>query len=188
MQSLQDHFLLAMPSLDDSFFNRSLIYICEHNDQGAMGLVVNIPVNLSLKSLLEQVEMEQSAAINDSVDMEQIVFQGGPIAQERGFVLHSPKEGFNSSLSLNKQLMVTTSKDVLQTLGTFDQPEHYIVALGYSGWEAGQLEQEIIDNAWLTLPASADLIFKEPVHKRWESAAQLLGVDVWQLSSQVGHA
>ncbi|GGA97096.1 UPF0301 protein [Agarivorans gilvus] len=187
INTLQNQFLIAMPSLNDPFFKRSVVYLCEHNEDGAMGLVINVPVDLSVESLLQQVELhENSEMIRE--DLNRPVYQGGPVAQERGFVLHSPMKGFNSSLKVSDELMVTTSKDVLDTLGTDAQPHDYIVTLGYASWEAGQLEQEIADNSWLTLPASTEIIFDTPSHKRWEAAAKSLGIDIWQLSSEVGHA
>ncbi len=187
INTLQNQFLIAMPSLEDPFFKRSVVYLCEHNDEGAMGLVINVPVDLSVESLLQQIELQDQAEMIRE-DLDRPVYQGGPVSQERGFVLHSPVKGFSSSLKVSEELMVTTSKDVLDTLGTDSQPSEYIVTLGYASWEAGQLEQEIAENSWLTLPASTDIIFSTPIHKRWEAAAKSLGIDIWQLSNQVGHA
>ncbi|WP_432451796.1 MULTISPECIES: YqgE/AlgH family protein [unclassified Agarivorans] len=187
MNTLQNQFLLAMPSLNDPFFKRAVVYICEHNEQGAMGLVINVPVDLSVESLLAQIELHDATEVHRE-HLDRPVYQGGPVALERGFVLHSSMHGFSSSLKVSDDLMVTTSKDVLDTLGTDAQPSDYIVTLGYASWEAGQLEQEIADNYWLTLPANSEIIFKVPSNKRWEAAAKSLGIDVWQLSSEVGHA
>ncbi|WP_026958261.1 MULTISPECIES: YqgE/AlgH family protein [Aliagarivorans] len=190
MESLQNQFLLAMPGLSDPYFKRSVVYVCEHNDEGAMGLVINIPVDLSVEGLLEQIELpeHQEAEEDERDSLDKPVYQGGPMARERGFVLHSPKPGFNSSMQLSSELMITTSKDVLETLGTGSEPNDYLVTLGYAGWGAGQLEQEIADNSWLTLPATTDIIFDVPSHQRWEAAAKHLGIDIWQLSSDAGHA
>jgi len=193
MNSLQDHFLIAMPSMKDSIFERSVIYICEHNDEGAMGIIINIPVNISVDELLDQTVREDGDNMTHAHEVttppiDAPVFKGGPVSEERGFVLHSTNPGFSSSLPVNDDIMITSSLDVLTTLGTQAQPENYIVALGYSGWGKGQLEQEIADNSWLTINADDDILFHVPVDKRWEQAVQKIGIDASQLSSQIGHA
>lgn len=184
MQTLQNHFLLAMPSLTDPYFERSLVYVCEHNDEGAMGLVVNIPLEMQVNGLLEQVKI----AHPDTKDLAQPVLQGGPVAHDRGFVLHSRRSGFGSSLALSDELMVTTSRDILESLGTDRAPRRWLVTLGYAGWGAGQLEQELIDGAWLVVPVDTSLIFDTPLHQRWEKAAASIGINTLHLSTQVGHA
>ncbi|WP_368165782.1 YqgE/AlgH family protein [Aeromonas sp. R9-1] len=184
MHTLQNHFLLAMPSLNDPYFERSLVYLCEHNDEGAMGLVINIPLEMKVDDLLEQVKIDHPATL----ELEQPVLQGGPVANDRGFVLHSHREGFGSSLSLSDELMVTTSRDILETLGTDEAPSHWLMTLGYAGWSAGQLEQELVDGAWLIVPVDTRLIFDTPVHERWEKAAASIGINTLHLSTQVGHA
>ncbi|RJG40037.1 YqgE/AlgH family protein [Motilimonas pumila] len=186
MQSLQNHFLVAMPSLKGPYFERSVIYLCDHNEEGAMGIVINIPVDLQLGELLEQLELPVSSA--EHKPLKQAVLQGGPVADDRGFVVHTPIAGFSSSLELQHDIMVTTSKDILATLGTSEEPDHYILALGYAGWEAGQLEQEIAENTWLTLPADSNILFHTHFAERWQAAVNSLGIDVWQLSSDAGHA
>ncbi|CUS48277.1 MAG: putative transcriptional regulator [Idiomarinaceae bacterium HL-53] len=183
--SFQNHFLIAMPGLDDPFFHRSVTYVCEHNDDGAMGLIVNQPVELTLDKLLEQIEIEVPKG--GRLDSKH-VYAGGPVATDRGFVIHSPQKGWKSSLQLSDDIMVTTSKDILAAFGSEQAPAHYLLMLGYAGWEAGQLEQEIADNSWLTIPADSDLLFKTPSNERWEKATSKLGIDIWQLSSQAGHA
>lgn len=193
MESLQDHFLIAMPSMKDCIFERSVIYICEHNDDGAMGIIINLPVNLSVDELLEQTVKEDGDKIRTDIKqtasaIDAPVFKGGPVSEERGFVLHTSNSNFSSSLPVNENIMITSSLDVLTTLGTQAQPENYIVALGYSGWEKGQLEQEIADNSWLTIDADDDILFNVPIHKRWEQAVQKIGIDISQLSNQIGHA
>lgn len=184
MDSLQNNFLIAMPSLKDPFFERSVTYICEHNEEGAMGLVINQPVDISVAGLLEQVDIEVS---NSSLEHIQ-VFAGGPVGTDRGFVLHSPQEGWRSSLQLSENVMVTTSKDILSSLGSDRAPANYFLALGFAGWEAGQLEDELSENSWLTIPADPNILFNTPVNERWEKATAKLGIDVWQLSSETGHA
>lgn len=188
MQNLQGQLLVAMPSLEDPFFQRSVTYVCEHNDEGAMGLVINQPIeNLNLAELLSKVQDlhrdDQSCA-----HLTQPVYAGGPVNQERGFVLHTAQPGWASSLSLEGDLMVTTSKDILQILGTELEPSKYLVTLGYAGWDAGQLEQEIADNSWLIVPADPHLIFEvDPAHI-WEESGRKLGIDIAQISPQAGHA
>ncbi|QFI36430.1 YqgE/AlgH family protein [Moritella marina ATCC 15381] len=193
MDSLQDHFLIAMPSMKDGIFERSVIYICEHNNEGAMGIIINLPVNISIDELLSQtieadLDDETAAPAEPKQAIDKPVFKGGPVSEDRGFVLHTAYPGFSSSLQINDELMITSSLDVLATLGTNKQPDNYIVALGYSGWTKGQLEQEIADNSWLTINADENILFNVPVHQRWEQAVQKIGIDVSQLSSQVGHA
>lgn len=194
MDSLQDHFLIAMPSLKDGIFERSVVYICEHNPEGAMGIIINQPVNISLDELLAQTvktESEVETEIEAEPDKDTInkpVFKGGPVAEDRGFVLHTVYPGFSSSLQISDKLMITSSLDVLATLGTEQQPDNYMVALGYSGWSKGQLEQEIADNSWLTVNADPDILFHVPIHQRWEQAVQKIGIDISQLSNEVGHS
>ncbi|MGL5327106.1 MAG: YqgE/AlgH family protein [Aeromonas sp.] len=183
MQTLQNHFLLAMPSLTDPYFERSLVYLCEHNEEGAMGLVVNIPVDMSLETMLNQLKLAPPA----NPVLKQPVLQGGPVHADRGFVLHSFRPGFNSTLQVGDEIMVTTSKDILETLGTEEAPAHWLVALGYAGWSAGQLEQELVDGAWLVIPPNPDLVFKTPIHQRWQRAAASIGVNPVHLSSDIGH-
>jgi len=186
MKSLNNHFLIAMPNLQGPYFERSVVYICDHNEEGAMGLVINLAVDLQLNALLEQLEI--IPAIADKKSLAKPVMQGGPVALDRGFVIHTPIAGFSSSLKMSEQVMVTTSKDILLTLGSDDEPEQFLMALGYAGWQPGQLEQELLENSWLIVPADPKIMFETPLHRRWEEAANSLGIDVWQLSSQAGHA
>lgn len=193
MDSLQDHFLIAMPSMKDGIFERAVIYICEHNNEGAMGIIINLPVNISIDELLSQtveadLDDESGSPAEPKTVINTPVFKGGPVSEDRGFVLHTTYPGFSSSLQINDELMITSSLDVLATLGTNKQPDNYIVALGYSGWGKGQLEQEIADNSWLTIHADEDILFNVPVHQRWEQAVQKIGINVSQLSNEVGHS
>lgn len=184
MDNLENQLLIAMPSLNDSYFDKSVTYICEHNDEGAMGLIINLPVNLTLEELLCQISED-----DDSVPkLKEMVLDGGPVSQDRGFVLHSPQKGWSSSLALSDEVMITTSKDILMALGTEEAPDKYIVTLGYAGWGPGQLEQEIKDNSWLTTPADEEIIFNTPHGMRWQKATEKLGFDIAHLSSDVGHA
>ncbi|CCQ09932.1 UPF0301 protein YqgE [Pseudoalteromonas luteoviolacea B = ATCC 29581] len=185
MKSLENHFLIAMPSMDDPFFKRSVTYICEHNDDGAMGLVITHPINVTVGELLDQIDIENDKMAKSA---NQQVLAGGPVKVDRGFVLHSPRTGFSSSQSLSSDIMITTSKDVLETLTRHDAPDSFIITLGYAGWTKGQLEQELLDNAWLVVEADSNVIFNTPIEKRWETAVKMLGIDVAQLSLQAGHA
>lgn len=223
MQSLENQFLIAMPSLGDDYFNKTVTYICEHNDEGAMGLIINMPVNITLHDLLKQIEendhetrskkvsdnrpdditekkpeKENTSEQNSSpvtiekifIDhsLEQLVLSGGPIAQNRGFVLHRTQPGWKSSLALSKDIMITTSKDILMALGTEKAPEQFMVTLGYAGWAPGQLEAELQANSWLTIDADSDILFNTPIEQRWQKATEKLGIDIAHLSSDVGHA
>ncbi len=201
MNSLENQLLIAMPSLGDPYFNKTVTYICEHNEEGAMGLIINLPVNITLSDLLKQIEPEDDTAqvmestqgdiagATDSTNsLEQLVLSGGPISQQRGFVLHSSQSGWSSSLVLSKELMITTSKDILLALGTEKAPEQFMVTLGYAGWGPGQLEQELQANSWLTTPADIEILFNTPIEQRWKKATEKMGIDLAHLSLDIGHA
>lgn len=186
--NLQNHFLIAMPSLTDPYFEQSVVYICEHNEKGAMGLVINKPIDdFSVDTMLKKLEITVSDKVNKR-NLQRSVIAGGPVAEEHGFILHTPIRGFLSSLHLNDDVMVTTSKDILETLGSEQSPKNSLVALGYSSWEPGQLEREIMENSWLTVEASPELIFDTPINERWAAAANLLGINIHTISMQAGHA
>jgi putative transcriptional regulator len=181
---LHHHFLIAMPTLQDPFFKQAVIYLCEHTEQGAMGIVINHPLTSTLRALLQQLKIERSDSQSDYP-----VFNGGPVANDRGFILHSPRAGFSSSLSVSSDIMLTNSRDILETLGTTEQPDHFLVALGYASWQRGQLEKELSETGWLVLPADPAIIFQTPISQRWQAAVKQLGIqDAWQIVSQVGHA
>lgn len=185
VDSLENHFLIAMPTLHDPFFRRTVTYICEHSPEGAMGLIINHPIDINVGELLSKIDIDTS---RDNKAYPNAVYSGGPVQTDRGFVLHSPQQGWNSSLKLSEQIMVTTSKDILEAIADNNSPEKFMITLGYSGWTAGQLEQELSDNSWLTIPADPDLLFDIPANMRWEKAAERLGIDMRQISSEVGHA
>lgn len=189
--NLQHHFLIATPSLDDPMFERSVVYICEHTKDGAMGLVINHPIpDLSVSTLLSKLEIKKTAPLNPltQVTLDSPVFAGGPLADDRGFILNSPRKGFSSSLQVSADTMVTTSKDILGTLGTDEQPKDVLVSLGYSSWSGNQLEKELIDNIWLVVEADNDILFHMPIEQRWQAASQKLGFDIYSLANHVGHA
>ena len=186
--NLTHHFLIAMPGMEDASFARSVVYLCEHSERGALGLIINKPTDISLKGLFDKVDL--SLGRDDLSDAP--VFLGGPVQTERGFVLHDPQAddgpAFNSTLQVPGGLEMTTSKDVLEALSNGAGPKRLLVTLGYSGWAAGQLEEEIGRNGWLTVPAEASLVFDTPVEQRYARAMQLLGVDPRMLSQEAGHA
>jgi putative transcriptional regulator len=186
MDSLQNHLLIAMPSLDDTFFERSVIYLCEHDEKGAMGIMINQPIGIDVNELLKQMLLDEEP--DSIVSLGSTVLVGGPVNPDRGFVLHTPQSNWNNSQALTDEVMLTTSRDVLTSLGTSAAPNNFIVALGYAGWSRDQLEQELADNTWLSTPATKELLFDISFDDRWQQATESLGFDIWQLSSQTGHA
>ena len=180
--SLKNHFLIAMPTLKDSSFEHSITYICSHDDNGAMGIVLNNPTELNLSEVLEQLEIEGAHG------HDRPVLLGGPVHQDHGFILHKDKGDWRSTLSVTDEVHVSTSKDILTSLAKGTGPSNYKVALGYAGWDAGQLEQELLDNAWITVEASEKIIFSTPEKEMYQAALKLLGIDEMFLSSDAGHA
>ena len=185
---LTNQFLIAMPGMLDDNFARSVVYMCEHNENGALGLVINKPIDIKLKNLFQKVEL----SLERSELAEQPVFFGGPVQTERGFVLHDKRPEdqmpYNSTLSVPGGLAMTTSKDVLEALADGSGPHRVLVTLGYSGWQAGQLEDELGRNGWLTVDADPAVIFDTPVEQRYDRALSLLGFDPLMLSQEAGHA
>ena len=181
---LNNHFLIAMPALEDPNFFHSDTYICEHNEQGAMGIVINQPLDVALSDVLAHMNMQ----ICDHTMTMIPVYLGGPVQPERGFVLHEPLGHWDSMLEVTDSIGVTTSRDILQALNEGTGPGRSLVALGYAGWGAGQLEQELADNTWLTCPAESAIIFETPIENRWAAAAASIGVDINILSDNCGHA
>ncbi len=191
--NLTHHFLIAMPGLQDETFNRSVIYLCEHSERGALGLVINKPSDINLKVLFEKVELH----LVSPEFGEAPVYQGGPVQTERGFVLHEPvvanapdsaESVYASTMVIPGGLEMTTSKDVLEALATGAGPRKVLVSLGYSAWEQGQLESELAENSWLTVGADPAVIFDTPVEQRYDRALMLLGLEAWKLSPDAGHA
>lgn len=184
--SLRDHFLIAMPAMADPNFSHSVIYICEHSPEGAMGIVINLPLNLHLGDVLQNMNIKTE----DDKVAHTPVLAGGPIQQERGFVLHrtAPSDKWESSLALTKNISITTSKDILLAIASQKGPLDMVIALGYAGWESGQLEKEIAQNSWLCGPADPQVLFDIAPENRWRAAGALLGIDMDCLSYEVGHA
>ncbi len=180
---LTNHFLIAMPSLVDSNFHRTVTLMCAHNNDGAMGIIINRPLELKLRKVLEGLDIE---AESDAVDRLPVL-EGGPVQHERGFVIHEPAGEWESTLRLGEALGVATSRDILKSVALGQGPERAVIALGYAGWAAGQLEREVLDNAWLSGPADTGIIFDVPYDERWASATRLLGVDPSQLVGGAGH-
>ncbi|SFU30244.1 putative transcriptional regulator [Paenacidovorax caeni] len=194
--NLTNHFLIAMPGLEDASFARSVVYLCEHSERGALGLIINKPTDISLKKLFDKVDLSLGRA--DLTD--QPVYQGGPVQTERGFVLHDPitqsAEGaeeaeesiYASTMAIPGGLEMTTSKDVLEALAEGAGPRRVLVTLGYAAWGEGQLESELAENSWLTVGADRTVIFDTPVDQRYDRALALLGLQAWMLSPEAGHA
>lgn len=186
MQStnLTSHFLIAMPALADPNFQQTVTFICAHNEEGAMGIVINRQLDLALGEVLSQMDLQP---VNETIERRH-VYHGGPVQTDRGFILHTPEKTWESSIQISDGISVTTSRDILEAIANDEGPQSSLVALGYAGWGAGQLEQEIGDNAWLSGPADTGIIFNTPCEQRWQTAAALLGVDIQTLSSDIGHA
>ena len=181
---LTDHFLIAMPNMEDPNFSRTVTYVCVHNDEGALGIVINRPMSVALNEVFTQMNIECKAQNT----REQNIFDGGPVHQDRGFILHRPPGEWDSSIQVNADIAVSTSRDILEAIGKGQGPQDALVALGYAGWGAGQLEFEMGENAWLSGPAQHEIIFNAPPENRWRLAAAAMGVDIESLSGDVGHA
>lgn len=189
--NLTGQFLIAMPTMSDSYFARTLVFICEHNENGALGIIVNRPIDLSVAGLFEKVDLPFQA--NDDLGKAP-VYLGGPVQTDRGFVLHRPAGEWQSSIKVNvagADIALTSSRDVLLAMGEGKEPQEVLITLGYAGWEAGQLENELTENAWLTVEANsntADILFKLPYEERLAAAMQTLGIQFSQLAEVAGHA
>lgn len=181
---LTNHFLIAMPNMADPRFAKTVTFICEHNTEGALGVVVNKPIDMTLSALFEQIQIP----LGEGAIRTAPVHFGGPVQLDRGFVLHRPLGSWQSTLAVDSELGLTTSKDILEAVGRGDGPRDVLVTLGYAGWSAGQLEQELAQNAWLTVRATPGVIFDEPPENRLPAAVKLLGIDISRLSEGVGHA
>lgn len=195
--NLTHHFLIAMPGLEDATFSRSVVYLCEHNARGALGLVINKPSDINLKGLFGKVDLPLR---RDDLCTAP-VFHGGPVQTERGFVLHEPftepvtdqgqdsnEPAYAATLTIPGGLEMTTSKDVLEALSTGAGPRRVLITLGCAAWGQGQLESELADNSWLTVDADPSVIFDTPVEQRYDRALKLLGLEAWMLSREAGHA
>ena len=181
---LRDHFLLAMPCLSEGLFSHSITYICEHGESGAMGIVINQPLDLSVDEIFEHLQINPRQDFSDMP-----VMAGGPVQIDHGFVLHRKcAKRWEASLQVTAEITLTTSRDILRAIANDTGPDEHLIALGYAGWAAGQLEQELAENSWLTLPANSDIIFSTPADRRLAAAAALLGIDMNLISGEAGHA
>lgn len=183
-ESLTGQFLIAMPAMTDPNFEQTVSFICQHDENGALGIVINRTMNLTMGDVLEQMDIPA----NECKHAGQAVHYGGPVQTERGFILHDQPEAWESTLAIGELIGLTTSRDILESMARNEGPDNALIALGYAGWGSGQLEQEITQNAWLSGPADIDLMFTTPVEQRWSRAAGLLGIDLTLLSREAGHA
>jgi putative transcriptional regulator len=185
MQSLKNHFLLAMPHMDEANFAGSLVYLCDHDDNGSMGVIANRPLDITLDALFEQLELGGSQSLHRNAP----VYYGGPMHKDRGFILHrGNSDDWDSSVQVTDELTLTTSMDILQALASNEGPERFIVCLGCAGWDVGQLEDEIKDNAWLTIEGESSVLFETPPAERMTAAAGILGIDLNLMTPDAGHA
>ncbi|MEY3381439.1 MAG: YqgE/AlgH family protein [Hylemonella sp.] len=191
--NLTNHFLIAMPGLDDATFSRSVVYLCEHSERGALGLVINKPSEINLQNLFDKVDLR----LGREDLLKQPVFHGGPVQTDRGFVLHDPVASpdpeasepvYSSSILVPDGLAMTTSRDVLEALSSGAGPRRVLVSLGYSAWGEGQLESELGENSWLTVAADESVIFDTPIEQRYDRALGLLGLQAWMLQPEAGHS
>lgn len=181
---LTDHFLIAMPGLMDENFNQAVTYICEHDENGTFGIVINRQSSVTLDDVMQQMKI----AYHPDKPAITPVLSGGPVQANRGFILHRPTGQWDSSLIINDSVALTTSRDILVAIADNTGPKDTIIALGYAGWAPGQLEQELAANAWLSCPAEQQIIFETPIEDRWQAAASLIGIDLQLISSDAGHA
>lgn len=182
--SLSNQLLIAMPGMADPNFSTTVTLICEHNSEGALGIIINRPMVLNLGGLFDQLDLINT----DHALAESPVLNGGPVACERGFVLHNPGQSYESTVAVSPDIQLTLSRDVIDAMATGSGPEKSLIALGYAGWDAGQLEEEMLNNAWLTVPANPEVIFDVPFADRWSFAARSIGIDIQKMSVDAGHA
>ena len=186
--NLAGHFLIAMPSMQDPMFSGSVIYLCEHNQRGALGVIINKPSEMTIQTLLERINIPVQITTELRQETRKLVMFGGPVQDDRGFVLHSPVSTYTSTIKIDEHIAFTTSRDVLEAVGQGSGPRDILVSVGYSGWGPGQLEEEIIKNGWLTVEADRSILFDLPMEQRLSAAIKLLGFDPMMLSGEVGHA
>lgn len=180
---LTDQFIIAMPNLADPNFFHTVAYLCQHNEEGALGIVINRATDMKLGEIFKQMDIVVTAP----AAAETPVFAGGPVQQERGFVVHTSGGDWHATMAVSETISLTTSRDVLEAIAVGEGPARYLVALGYAGWGAGQLEREIMDNAWLNTPCSERVMFDTPINVRWSAAAEQIGIDINQLTAPAGH-
>lgn len=183
-ESLSNHFLIAMPTLEDPNFHHTTTFICEHDADGALGVVINRPLEIQLGEILLHMDIR-----TDDIELaSQAVYMGGPVQSDRGFVLHEPIGEWEATLKVTETIGITSSRDILAAIAAGEGPDNSIITLGYAGWGAGQLEQELAQNTWLSGPADRNIVFDMPPEQRWLAAAALIGVDLHLISNETGHA
>jgi putative transcriptional regulator len=181
--SLTSQFLIAMPNLGDPNFSHTVTLLCQHNEHGALGIVINRPSSMKLGEIFKQMDIKASTEINTDTR----VFTGGPVQPERGIIIHSPDPRWDSSLAISEDISLTTSRDILEAIAIGEGPEKSIIALGYAGWGESQLEKEMVNNAWLNTPGTQTILFDTPIEQRWNAAASQIGVDINKLTTPAGH-
>lgn len=185
--SLSNHLLIAMPNLPDPNFSRSVTLICEHNADGALGVTINRQLDMTIRDIFQQLKIDMPSD-TDQQRFSQSIYMGGPVQENRGFIIHEPLGQWESTLAISENLGASASQDILQAIANNHGPSRYIMAIGYAGWGPGQLEQEIAENSWLNVEANNDFIFDTPADQRWQAAVTMLGLDLATLSSDAGHA
>jgi len=180
---LNNQFIIAMPTLADPNFFHTVTYLCQHNNEGALGIVINRPTQMKLGEIF----MQMNILVTSSSASEMTVFAGGPVQQEHGFVLHTTEGKWDVTMHVSDSVSLTTSRDIIEAIAVDKGPKQYLIALGYAGWGEGQLEQEILANTWLNTPFSKNVLFDTPIDKRWQGAAEQIGIDINQLTTQAGH-
>jgi putative transcriptional regulator len=180
---LTNQFIIAMPNLADPNFSHTVAFLCQHNQDGALGIVINRPTDMKLGEIFKQMDIKVIAPATAEIP----VFAGGPVQQDRGFVVHTGGGDWHATMAVSETISLTTSRDVLEAIAAGEGPEQYLIALGYAGWGAGQLEKEIMDNAWLNTPYGKEVLFDTPVNLRWNAAAEQIGIDINQLTAPAGH-
>jgi putative transcriptional regulator len=180
---LNNQFIIAMPNLADPNFFHTVAYLCQHNEDGALGIVINRPTDMNLGEIFKQMDIKVTAPEAAKAP----VFAGGPVQQERGFVVHTSGGDWHATMAVSETISLTTSRDVLEAIAAGEGPEQYLVALGYAGWGAGQLEKEIMDNSWLNTPCGEQVLFDTAINLRWSAAADQIGIDINQLTTPAGH-
>lgn len=181
--TLTNHFLIAMPGLADPLFSKTVTYLCQHSPEGALGIIVNRPSELTLADIMKQMDID----ISELEIGKTPIYFGGPVQPERGFVLHEPTGKWDSTLQVSPEISLTTSRDILEAISSGAGPKKILIALGYAGWAKGQLEKEIVENSWLNAPADQSILFDYPSAQRWKAAAELMGIDISLLTTQAGH-
>lgn len=184
VKNLRNRFLLAMPGLGDPNFDKAVILVCEHTDEGALGIIINQPISITFEEVLTHMDLNSN---DDKLKQLPVVF-GGPVQQERGFIIHAPLGEWKASLPVGEELAVTASRDVIEAMVEGKGPERVLACLGYAGWGAGQLEEELSKNMWLDCPVDLDILFDSPFTSRWKAAGKLLGIDLSNISGDAGHA